>query len=129
MGPVRLAGRDAAYGLTSYGVDTVTAIVVVRRLSDGRQLRSDAATSRPVGPEFSETVDQVVLKSDGAVAWTSTAGSIVRSSVKELEVNKDDSGGHVLLDSGAGIDTTSLRLRRSQLSWRNAGHTRTAKLR
>jgi len=128
VGPVALAGRDAAYGLTSFGVDTISATVVVRRLSDGKQLRSDAATSHPVGPEFTESVDRVVVKSDGAVAWTSTAGSIVRQGVKELEVNRDDRGGHSLLDSGSSVEVTSLRLRGSRLSWRDAGRTRTAAL-
>jgi hypothetical protein len=40
VGPLALAGKDAAYGLTSFGIDTIAARVVVRDLADGRQLHT-----------------------------------------------------------------------------------------
>jgi hypothetical protein len=129
VGPAALAGRIAAYGLTSYGVDTVSASVVVRSLRDGKQLHTDPGTSRPVGAEFLESVDRVVLKRDGSVAWTSTAGSIVSGHRSEIEVNRDDLRGRTLLDSGAGIAPDSLRLHGSQLSWRDGAATRYGTLR
>ena len=48
--PVVVAGAAAAYGLVRFGVDTVSASVVVRRLSDGRRL-SGFAVTRSAVPE------------------------------------------------------------------------------
>lgn len=128
-GPVALAGRVAAYGLSSYGVDTVSAAVVVRRLSDGKQLRDDGAVTRPSGPESFDAVERVVLKRDGSIAWTASARSVISEHVSELEVNRDDARGRALLDSGPRIATGSLRLRGSRLTWRDGSATRSATLR
>jgi hypothetical protein len=127
VGPVALAGIDVAFGLTSYGVDTGSAQVVVRRLSDGRQLHSDPAVSRFAAVEAYQSVDAVVVKADGAVAWIAAEQSIVRHA-GTTEVQKHDSRGRALLDQSAGIDTRSLRLHGSRLSWRDGGRTRTATL-
>lgn len=128
VGPVALAGVVAAYGLSRYGVDTVAAAVVVRRLSDGKQLRTASATSRAVGPESSEAVTSVVVKRNGSVAWIGAAGSIIAHRSTETEVNAADRRGERLLDSGAGINARSLRLRGSTLTWVDGGRTRSATL-
>jgi hypothetical protein len=123
---VTVAGRLAAYGLSRCGVDTGFTQVLVRRLTDGTQLRAVPATSPP-GPESFQSVDSLVLKADGAVAWIGTGRSIVGHG-KVIEVRKADRGGAALLDSGAAVDSGSLRLRHSKLTWKHGGETRSATL-
>jgi hypothetical protein len=132
VGPVAVAGDIAAYGLTQFGVDTVAANVVVRRLTDNRLVRSMPATSAPLRPEFVQSVGSLVVKGDGAVAWIATAGSIIGEQVQETEVHSADARGVVLLSSGqpsAAIDPASLRLRGSTVMWAQAGRSRSATLR
>ncbi len=120
----------SAYGFTTSGVDTGFAEVIVRRLDDGRQLRVAPATMKPLAPESFQSVDSVVVKLDGAVAWTAHASSIIRRGT-DIEVERADARGHALLDSGSGpgIDVHSLRLHGSTLSWRHRTVTRSASLR
>ena len=101
--------------------------MIVRRLDNGRTLRSLAALSQPVGPESLQAVDAIVVKADGAVAWIAVARSIIRHGA-QTEVDRADRRGRARLDSGPRIDSASLRLRSSLLSWRHAGATRTARL-
>lgn len=127
VGPVAVAGDMAAYGLTNFGVDTVEAMVVVRRLTDGAQLKQFAAT-HAVGAESFRSVGSVVVRPDGAVAWIGSLRSIIghRSAT---EVHEASTGGDEVLDSGPGIEATSLRLHGNELSWVNGGVTRHATLR
>jgi hypothetical protein len=127
IGKLALAGTAVAYGETMTGVDTASAQVTVRRLDDGRTLRSLAAMHQAVGPESFQSVDSVVVKSNGAVAWIATARSIIRHST-EVEVDRADRTGRSTLDIGSAIASTSLRLSGSSLSWRHAGAIRTARL-
>ena len=126
VGPAAVAGDVAAYGLANFGVDTVTASVVVRRLTDGAQLEALPAT-RAHGAESFESVGSVVVMPDGTVAWIGSLHSIIghRSAT---EVHEANSAGDRVLDSGLGIDPTSLRLRGDALSWVNGGVTRHATL-
>jgi len=126
--PVALAGVLAAYGLASFGVDTGSSLVVVRRLSDGRRLKTLAALTRSAGPESFTTVSSVVVRTDGAVAWIATARSII-SHGTEIEVHRSDSRGRALLAASSRVVPGSLRLRGSLLSWREGGTTRTTRLR
>lgn len=127
-GPVAVAGVLAAYGLTSFGVDTIRAEVVVRRLTDGRQLQTFAAT-KATGAESFQSVGSVVVKPDGSVAWIAHVSSI-GARAQATEVHSALAGGpDVVLASGSGIDLYSLRLRGSTLSWREDGLTRRATLR
>jgi hypothetical protein len=126
-GPVALAGETVAYGLESCGVDTGFGSVVVRRLSDGQQLRSLAATTQPLLPESYQQVSSLVVKSDGAVAWIGVAKSIIRHG-ENVEVHKADKRGAAELDSGTAVGQSSLRLRGSQVTWRHAGAVRSATL-
>lgn len=124
---VAVAGFLTAYGSERCGVDTGSASLVVRRLTDGTQLRSLAATGTSTGPESYTTVTSVVVKSTGSVAWIAVGGSII-SHRRVIEVHAEDAHGSHLLDHGATIDQSSLRLRGSQLTWRAGGMTRSAVL-
>jgi hypothetical protein len=121
-----LVARLAAYGLSRCGVDTGFTQVVVRRLTDGAQLRSLPATG-PVASESFQTVNSIALRSDDAVAWIGTGSSIVGGH-KLIEVHKADRTGAKLLDSGAAIDSMSLRLHGSKLTWKHGGAIRSATL-
>jgi hypothetical protein len=124
--PVRVAGELAAYGDERCGVDTGTTSVVVRRLTNDKQLTSAPATSPP-GPESYQTVTSLVLRLDGAVAWIATGHSLgARHSL--VEVHKVEKHGASLLDSGPAIGTRSLRLHGSALRWRHGKQTRSGSL-
>ena len=62
------------------------------------------------------------LSKKGNVAWISAT-----TTANVFEVRTGDSAGHRAIDSGA-IDTTSLNLRGTTLSWMNAGQPKTATL-
>jgi hypothetical protein len=127
VGPVKVAGKLAAYGLESCGVDTGSTQVVVRRLSDGEQLLSDPAITSALLPESYQSVASLVLRGDGAVAWIAAAQSIVRHS-KGVEVHKAAKATRGLLDYGPAIDPRSLTLRGSTLTWKHGQLTRSARL-
>jgi hypothetical protein len=118
-----LAGDVVGYGVETCGVDTGSTTIIVRRLSDGKQLRNLAAVKGPIGPESYESVGSLVVKPGGAVAWIATANSIVGHGTR-TEV---DANGKVL-DSGGGIVRSSLRLNGSKLTWRDGSSTRSATL-
>ncbi len=126
IGPVAVGGDLAAYGLQSFGVDTVSASVVVRRLTDGTELKELRAT-RAVGAESFESIGSVVVMANGTVAWIGSEHSIVghRSAI---EVHAAGAGGDRVLDSGPNVDPASLRLRGARLSWVDGGATRHATL-
>jgi tRNA(Arg) A34 adenosine deaminase TadA len=128
VGPVKVAGALAAYGVQSCGIDTGSGRVVVRRLSDGKVLRRDTATSLALGPEPYSSVGSIVVKADGSVAWIGSASSIVVH-LKHAEVHKLEKAGDTVLESGAAIKPGSLRLHRSRLTWTDGSHTRSATLR
>jgi hypothetical protein len=127
VGVIAVAGRYAGYGLTSFGVDMVSAQVIVRSLANGNVLHQAAATSRVLVESF-QSIDSIVLKPDGAVAWISQVGSVI-SHGRYLEVHRLDSRGQGLLDSGAGIVSRSLRLHGSTVTWRDGSNARSASLR
>ena len=122
-----VSGALAAYGSETCGIDTGSTLVIVRRLTDGHELRSAAATG-PVGPESYQTVGSVVLKGDGAVAWIGTGHSL-GSHHTLTEVWRADRHGTTRLDSGVAIRVQSLRLTGSTLRWRDGAETRSAGLR
>jgi hypothetical protein len=122
-----LVGVLAGYGLETCGVDTGTSEVVVRRLSDGRKLKTLAAFTGTVGPESFQEVRSIVLRSDGAIAWIAQANSIIRRS-QATEVHRADRRGQATLDSGAAVRPTSLRLHGTRITWRDGTATRSATL-
>lgn len=127
-GPIALSGVEAAYGLTFFGVDTMSAEVIVRRLTDGHVQRRHSSVNEPVGAEFFETVTDVVVKSDGSVAWIAHATWVGSQGKSLTEVNKSDRSPRSLLDNSSSIVTDSLRLHGSQLSWRDGSASRSATL-
>jgi hypothetical protein len=127
VAPVTVTGDLAAYGAERCGIDTGTTAVIVLRLTDDKKLVDTPATSPP-GVEAFQQVDSLVLKRDGAVAWIGEGSSIVGHGQRVVEVRKLDNRRVTVLDSGAGVRTGSLRLRRSTLRWRDGVHTRSATL-
>ena len=117
-GPIALAGVDVAYGLTYFGVDTISADVVVRSLTGGAVLRRQSSYTGSVGPEYFETVHAIVVKPDGSVAWIASAGSIISGKPANTEVEKSDRSSGTLLDKSRQIKVNSLRLSGSLLRWR-----------
>jgi hypothetical protein len=127
-GPAAVAAELAGYGLERCGVDTGTGVVIVRRLSDGRVLRTLDATQGPLRPESYQTALSIVIKPDGAVAWTARLSSL-GGGQPQLEVLAADAGsGARLLDSGPGVAPASLRLHGSRLIWKHGGQVRSATL-
>jgi hypothetical protein len=124
---VRVSGSIAAYGLRTSGVDTGYATVTLRRLTTGRVLAQHPATTR-IGVEGFQSVDSLVLKADGAVAWIATARSIGRPNFVRQIQRLDDRGLRVL-DFGPQVDAASLVLHGSTLSWKHGTAVRTARLR
>jgi hypothetical protein len=118
-----LAGAIAAYGVETCGVDTGGASVVVRRLSDGKQLKSYPAITVGLLPESYASIGSLAVKRDGSVAWIASNHSIIGKGTS-IAVYRNGS----LLDSGSAIKPSSLRLKRSRLSWQDGSQTRTAKL-
>jgi hypothetical protein len=126
VGPVRIAGRVAAFASAVCGVDAGQTTVIVRRLSDGEFLHSRAATTR-IGVEGHQEVGSLVVKDDGAVAWIATADSIgAPRLVRQLA--RVDKRGFRVLDSGPAVAVGSLTLRGPTISWRHGNATRTADL-
>ncbi len=127
VGPAIVVGELSAYGSERCGVDTGTTLVIVRRLADGKQLRSFAATSTGL-PEAFQSLRSLVLKPDGAVAWIGLVSSVVgnRHAIEVHEADRNRPA--VMLDSGAAIVPGSLRLRGSRLTWKHGAATRAATL-
>jgi hypothetical protein len=128
-GPIALAGVDVAYGLTYYGVDTISADVVVRSLTDGAVLRRQNSYTGQLGPEYFETVEDIVVKRDGSVAWIASGGSVISGTPAGIEVEKSDRSSSTLLDKSKQIAKRSLRLHGSRLRWRDGRAIRHATLR
>jgi hypothetical protein len=125
VGPVAVAGDLAAHGMQRFGVDTVQASVVVRRLTDGKVLEELPAT-RTVGAESFQSIGSVVVRASGAVAWIGSQTSIIGGRRGVTEVHADGAGGNRVLDAastrparpaGAIIEPASLRLHGTRLTW------------
>ncbi len=122
----RLSGTVVAYSSTSCGVDTCRSAVLVRQLSDGRLLRAESAFDGRLPPEGISSVTAIVLRGS-AVGWIGKGSSLAHSR-RMYEVHRVDSAGSVTLDAGTGIGPRSLKLHGPHMSWRHAGHTRSAPL-
>lgn len=129
VAPVSLAGDLVAYGVESCGVDTGSAAVVVRNLATGRRLVDVPAMTRSLGPESYASVEALVLRRNGAVGWIAGGQSIVTHRPRSYEVHRYEGGKGSLLESGTAISPSSLQLAGSQMTWQDAGVTRSAGLR
>jgi hypothetical protein len=122
-----LGGNIVAYGVDRCGVDAGYTTVIVRRLSDGKRLRSYSAVSGPGLPESYQSIGSIVVKRDASVAWIGSEHSIIRQG-SLIEVNRAQHGTRTTLGSGASIKPGSLKLTGSTLSWRDGDLTRSATL-
>ena len=101
-------------------------LVVVRDLRTGRVLRRlPTETSSPtgVGP-----ATDIVVKSDGAVAWIVQTRLSTSSHPAEYEVHAADASGSQVLAAGPEIGSSSLALTASTLYWTQAGRAASAAL-
>lgn len=126
-GPAAAAGVLAAYALERCGVDTGSTTVIVRRLSDGKEIRQQQAWTLAVGPESYVSVGSVAVNRSASIAWIASEDSIV-SHVHGVEVAERTGRSVRMLDSGSGIAVGSLRLRGRTLTWRDGIATRSATL-
>lgn len=127
ISPVAVVGELAAYGAESCGVDTGSTLVQLRRLSDGRTLFSTSATTASPGAESYQQVGSIVVRRSRALAWIVGTSSLATHRQVKQVLEREGSGSRVLA-TGAGIELGSLRLRGSQLSWRDNGAEHTARL-
>jgi hypothetical protein len=118
-----VAGDLVAYGAERCGIDSGTASVAVLRVRDGKRLRRFAAIKGSVGPESTRSVDSLVVKRDGSLAWIASVSSIIGHG-RLVEVHANGR----LLDSSVVIKPRSLQLHGSTLSWRDGDLTRSAAL-
>ena len=118
-----MAGRLAAYGAESCGVDTGSTVVQVRRLTDGRTLFTHPATSAP-GPESYTTVSAIAADRAGDVAWIARTSSIVAPCRRHDRLCRSSGSSIRRLDSGGAIVATSLRLTGTTVRWRNGSRSR-----
>ncbi len=125
-GPFAVAGTVVAYGLESCGVDTSSAEVVVRRLTNGHQVHSDPMVSTGLVEQHGSP-SAVVVRSDGSDAWIGVERSITGRQL--IEVHRHDTRGSALLDSGSQVHAASLTLHGSRLSWEHGTQTRHTALR
>lgn len=135
----KLAGVMVAYEkvfIGGYESGRAERRVIVRDLRSGRVLHrvpdGTEPTPHPGGVGIGNVVS-LVLKTDGAVAWTAEDGNIPspsNPSVKEsaFQVEAVDASGMRLLASGGEIDPHSLRLVGSTLYWTQEGKTMSATL-
>jgi hypothetical protein len=126
-GPFALAGSDVAYGATSCGIDFSSTEVIAMSLVSGRTIRKAAATNKSL-VEQEGGLQSLVLKADGSVAWIATEQSLGNHQ-RLRQLFRDDRSGLKLLDSGLGVLPSSLKLRGSQLTWRDNGISGRATLR
>lgn len=123
---VTVAGRLAAFGTLSCGVDTGSGVVQVRRLTDGRTLFTHGAAGAP-GPESFTTVTAIAADAAGDVAWIARASSIVRHTASTAVYAA--AGATVRqLDAGTAILSDSLRLNGTTVSWQHGTQRRSGRL-
>jgi len=109
----RLSGRLVAFHEQFYG-----------RTGAGESGRVvDLWRGREVGDYSAGAVTDLVLKSNGSVAW------IAHRQGGGYEVHRHDRRGQAVLEAGNGIEPASLRLSGGTLTWRSGGTRRTGRLR
>lgn len=124
---VRVAGHLVAYGLRTNGVDTGHVTINLRDLGPGTLIAQRPATTR-IGIEGFQSIESLVLKADGSLAWISTARSIGKPTFVRQLLRLDRQGFRVL-DSGPDLDATSLALDGSIITWDHGANARSATLR
>ena len=119
---VVLAGSTVAY--EEFSSRSGVWWIIVRDLRNGRVLRR-LRTNTPGPVNTLGSVEALVLKSDGAVAWVAQAHlpTAIPNGPREYEVYAADATGESrLLASGPGIEPASLALAGSTVYWTQQGH-------
>jgi hypothetical protein len=112
-----LSGRFVAVDGVECEPAGCTGGIAVTDLRTGRAKHSASVEGGTGG-----NAQRMVLKANGAVAWT-------RPFNGSLEVVKLDADGEAVLDRGEAVDVQSLALGESTVYWMNAGVSRAAVLR
>jgi hypothetical protein len=127
---VALAGTIAAYSDTTGGIDYFSTEVVELDLSSGRILFSLPATTGVGTPEGLVFVKSLVITPLASVAWIGSKFSLFTHAPTIYEVRTASaSGATTMLDQGASIVPSSLRLARGNISWTSGNTVRSAPLR
>jgi hypothetical protein len=120
----RLTAPFVAWAAVECGNSNCISTVETRDLRDGKLVHEEPATTGGL-PGNSTRVPDLVVKSNGSLAWIVDIGSSVGSDRQVVAV---DSAGRRVLDSGGTIDPESLTLTGSTLSWTKAGAPHSASL-
>ncbi len=123
---VTVAGRLAAFGAQTCGVDTGSSVVRVQRLTDGHTLFTHPAVST-AGPESYTTVTAIAADGTGDVAWVAHSSSIVRHAQSTAVYAAAGATVH-RLDTGNAIEPGSLRLNGTTVRWQNGSRRRSGRL-
>jgi hypothetical protein len=122
----RLAGTLLAYEQVGCGLGACGSAIWVRDLAGGG-VRTVSPTQRSRFDPESFGVGDLVLKENGALAWT-VARYAFGGQFLAYEAWALDSQGARLLDSSPDLDLESLELDGSTLTWTNGGSVRNALL-
>jgi hypothetical protein len=123
---VALRGMVVAVARETCGIDTGSTEIIVWRL--GRRLplaRGPAAVA--LRPESYTTVTALLISRRGNAAWIAATHSLGAAG-GQVEVRSLIDGRDIVLGSGSDIATRSLRLRGTELTWRDGGTDRSASL-
>ena len=122
-----VAGNLAALNVRTCSLYGSSSSVHLVNLRDGRG-RFAAAPLSTTGTDASyDAIRGMVLTATGRFAWIGvrvSRGAIVAAEVRRR--GHGSTGRAIVLDCGAGIDPRSLRLRGSQVRWRDNGVARSA---
>ncbi len=98
-------------------------LLIVRNLASGRIVRRLPTGAAPAGTNAigAGSVVRLVLKANGAVAWTTEYSFGPVSGPRTYQVRAVDKTGNRLLASGTNVRPKSLKLTGSALSWIQGG--------
>lgn len=125
---VEVAGRRAGLGAFECSLTAGFWNVELVNLGNGRKEFSSAPIGAPLPDDLTfDTLERIVVASDGALAWTATRSARgARLAVEVRRRMRGTASASILLDSGTDIDPGSLRKRGRTLSWTKAGVRQTA---
>jgi hypothetical protein len=129
---VRVSGRYVAYVRDDedhYGDEFVSAASFDVQAARERWRTSISDYSAIDGAGTKARIRAFVLAKDGAFAYLAHFTDYPSGEQTVRLLARDRRGPDRLLDSGDGIDSASVRLRRQTVTWTNAGEQRSARLR
>ena len=120
----RLTAPYVAWAAVECGNSSCISTVETRDLRTGKLVHEEPATTAGL-PGNTTRVPDLVLKSNGSIAWIVDIGSSVGSDRQVVAV---DSAGRRVLDTGGNIDPESLTISNATLSWTKGGTPHSATL-